>query len=98
MNYDALLRPIIRIDPREELILKLQRDMKLLKNENRFLRDQLEFPQREKPRFPLPNTAERFQKRIQNGERGINYLHWRRNPSTILQPWGHPASGVHLLR
>jgi len=38
--------------------------MKLLRQENRFLRDQLEFPHREKPRFPLPNTADGFQRRL----------------------------------
>ena len=38
-------RPTIRIDPREELILKLQRELKVLRNENVFLRQQLEFPQ-----------------------------------------------------
>nr|CAB3259002.1 kinesin-like protein KIF12 [Phallusia mammillata] len=51
-------KPVVRIDPREELILKLQREMKLLRQENHFLRNQLEFPQREKPRFPHPNTAD----------------------------------------
>nr|XP_018667191.1 kinesin-like protein KIF12 [Ciona intestinalis] len=51
-------KPVIRIDPREELILKLQREMKLLKQENLFLRDQLEFPHREKPKFPKPNTVD----------------------------------------
>lgn len=48
--------------------MKLQREMKLLKQENRFLRDELEFPHREKPRFPIPNTADGFQKRILNGK------------------------------
>jgi len=49
----------VKIDPREELILKLQREMKLLKQENHFLRKELDFPQREKPRFPHPGTADK---------------------------------------
>ena len=60
-----LIRPVIRIDPREQLILKLQHEMNLLKQENKFLRSQLDFPQRDKPRFPHPNSAEEFQKRLQ---------------------------------
>ncbi|XP_076803664.1 kinesin-like protein KIF12 isoform X2 [Clavelina lepadiformis] len=58
-------KPVIRIDPREQLILKLQHEMNLLKQENKFLRSQLDFPQRDKPRFPHPNSAEEFQKRLQ---------------------------------
>lgn len=45
------------MDPREELILKLQREMNLIKQENVFLRNQLQFPQREKPRFPVPDPT-----------------------------------------
>ena len=48
--------------------------MKLLRQENRFLRDQLEFPHRDKPRFPLPNTAEEFKRRPQNGKNISTYF------------------------
>ncbi|XP_039257919.2 kinesin-like protein KIF12 [Styela clava] len=51
-------KPVVRMDPREALILKLQRDMNLIKEENVFLRRQLQFPHRDKPKYPRPGTME----------------------------------------
>ncbi|XP_038074712.1 kinesin-II 85 kDa subunit-like isoform X2 [Patiria miniata] len=37
-------KPVVRMDPREKLILSLKREVKLLRNENIYLRQRLEFP------------------------------------------------------
>ncbi|KAJ8312603.1 hypothetical protein KUTeg_009976 [Tegillarca granosa] len=37
-------KPIVKMDPREKLIMSLKREVKALRNENVYLRQQLEFP------------------------------------------------------
>ncbi|XP_072044645.1 uncharacterized protein [Amphiura filiformis] len=37
-------KPVVRMDPREKLILSLKREVKLLRNENHYLRERLKFP------------------------------------------------------
>lgn len=41
-------KPVIKMDPREKLILSLKREIKILRNENHYLREQLEFPSKPK--------------------------------------------------
>ncbi|XP_021373160.1 kinesin-like protein KIF12 isoform X2 [Mizuhopecten yessoensis] len=41
-------KPLIKMDPREKLIMSLKREIKILRNENQYLRQQLEFPEKTK--------------------------------------------------
>ncbi|KAI0208840.1 Kinesin-like protein KIF12 [Lamellibrachia satsuma] len=44
-------KPVVKMDPREQLIMSLKREIKILRQENHYLRQQLEFPV--KPRGQL---------------------------------------------
>ncbi|XP_033627978.1 kinesin-like protein KIF3A [Asterias rubens] len=51
-------KPVIRMDPREKLILSLKREVKLLRNENSYLKNRLEFPSPIKPSPMRRNDTE----------------------------------------
>ncbi|XP_022095789.1 kinesin heavy chain-like [Acanthaster planci] len=51
-------KPVVRMDPRERLILSLKREVKLLRNENLYLRQRLEFPKSVKPSVRRNDTEE----------------------------------------
>ncbi|XP_052073544.1 kinesin-like protein KIF12 isoform X5 [Mytilus californianus] len=58
-------KPVIKMDPREKLILSLKREIKILRNENHYLREQLEFPA--KPKGDLQkNNDEKFMKMVKD--------------------------------
>lgn len=58
-------KPVIKMDPREKLILSLKREIKILRNENHYLREQLEFPA--KPKGDLQkNNDEKFLKLVKD--------------------------------
>ncbi|XP_045172433.2 uncharacterized protein LOC123534316 isoform X3 [Mercenaria mercenaria] len=48
-------KPVIKMDPREKLILSLKREIKVLRNENHYLRQQTGIPTKVKPK-PKPNN------------------------------------------
>ncbi|XP_061189887.1 kinesin-like protein KIF12 isoform X3 [Saccostrea echinata] len=54
-------KPIVKMDPREKLILSLKREIKILRNENIYLRQQLEFPAKPKGELQKSND-EKFMK------------------------------------
>nr|XP_022337125.1 kinesin-like protein KIF12 isoform X12 [Crassostrea virginica] len=54
-------KPIVKMDPREKLILSLKREVKILRNENVYLRQQLEFPAKPKGELQKSND-EKFMK------------------------------------
>eukprot|EP00105_Crassostrea_gigas_P039374 XP_019923522.1 PREDICTED: kinesin-like protein KIF12 isoform X9 [Crassostrea gigas] len=54
-------KPIVKMDPREKLILSLKREIKILRNENGYLRQQLEFPAKPKGELQKSND-EKFMK------------------------------------
>ncbi|XP_056020727.1 kinesin-like protein KIF12 isoform X6 [Ostrea edulis] len=54
-------KPIVKMDPREKLILSLKREIKILRNENIYLRQQLEFPAKPKGDLQKSND-EKFMK------------------------------------
>lgn len=58
-------KPVVKMDPREKLILSLKREIKILRNENHYLREQLEFPA--KPKGDLQkNNDEKFMKMVKD--------------------------------
>ncbi|XP_062588014.1 uncharacterized protein LOC134249696 isoform X1 [Saccostrea cucullata] len=58
-------KPIVKMDPREKLILSLKREIKILRNENIYLRQQLEFPAKPKGELQKSND-EKFMKFLKN--------------------------------
>ncbi|XP_074641456.1 uncharacterized protein LOC141899193 [Tubulanus polymorphus] len=56
-------KPVIKMDPREKLILTLKRELKILRSENHYLRQQLNFPEKPKGRLQKEND-EQFHKLI----------------------------------
>ncbi|XP_064619156.1 kinesin-II 95 kDa subunit-like isoform X7 [Lineus longissimus] len=61
-------KPIVKMDPREKLILTLKRELKILRQENHYLRQQLNFP--EKPRGKLQKeNDEQFLKLMKQNAR-----------------------------
>ncbi|XP_064612228.1 kinesin-like protein KIF12 [Liolophura sinensis] len=48
-------KPVVKMDPREKLILTLKREIKVLRNENHYLRQQLEFPAKPKGQLQKEN-------------------------------------------
>ncbi|XP_064619151.1 uncharacterized protein LOC135482748 isoform X2 [Lineus longissimus] len=64
-------KPIVKMDPREKLILTLKRELKILRQENHYLRQQLNFP--EKPRGKLQKeNDEQFLKLMKQNARKSN--------------------------
>ncbi|XP_071848159.1 uncharacterized protein [Apostichopus japonicus] len=61
-------KPVVRMDPREKLILSLKREVKLLRAENQYLRQRIEYPAQE-PEVQMGITKERP---LQSGKGGQN--------------------------
>ncbi|ESO97867.1 hypothetical protein LOTGIDRAFT_103786, partial [Lottia gigantea] len=61
-------KPVIKMDPREKLILSLKREVKVLRNENHYLRQQLEFPAKPKGQLQKEND-EKFMTFMKEQER-----------------------------
>ncbi|XP_033747894.1 kinesin-like protein KIN-14R isoform X4 [Pecten maximus] len=60
-------KPLIKMDPREKLIMSLKREIKILRNENQYLRQQLEFP--EKTKAAMQNESdEKYKKFLKDQE------------------------------
>ncbi|KAK3083515.1 hypothetical protein FSP39_024535, partial [Pinctada imbricata] len=60
-------KPVVKMDPREKLILSLKREIKILRNENVYLRQQLEFPAKPKGALQKEND-EKFMKFLKQGK------------------------------
>ncbi|KAL5015949.1 hypothetical protein ScPMuIL_005538 [Solemya velum] len=54
-------KPVVKMDPREKLIVNLKKEIKVLRNENIYLRQQLEFPAKPKEHLQKEND-EKFLK------------------------------------
>ncbi|XP_041349655.1 uncharacterized protein LOC121368954 isoform X2 [Gigantopelta aegis] len=69
-------KPAIKMDPREKLILSLKREIKILRNENHYLRQQLEFPAKPKGQLQKENDEKfmKFIKEQQQKESGLNEM------------------------
>ncbi|KAL3857944.1 hypothetical protein ACJMK2_012569 [Sinanodonta woodiana] len=61
-------KPVVKMDPREKLILSLKREIKVLKNENHYLRQQLDFPAKPKGQLARQNE-ESYVKLLQDKEK-----------------------------
>ncbi|KAK3594778.1 hypothetical protein CHS0354_030719 [Potamilus streckersoni] len=61
-------KPVVKMDPREKLILSLKREIKVLKNENHYLRQQLDFPAKPKGQLARQND-ENYVKLMQEKEK-----------------------------
>ncbi|XP_067673058.1 uncharacterized protein [Haliotis asinina] len=66
-------KPTVKMDPREKLILSLKREIKILRNENHYLRQQLEFPAKPKGQLQKENDEKfmKFMKEQQQKESGL---------------------------
>ncbi|KAK7505912.1 hypothetical protein BaRGS_00002634, partial [Batillaria attramentaria] len=66
-------KPTVKMDPREKLILSLKREIKVLRNENHYLRQQLEFPAKPKGQLQKENDEKfmKFMKEQKEKESGL---------------------------
>ncbi|XP_055957689.1 kinesin-like protein KIF12 [Patella vulgata] len=66
-------KPIVKMDPREKLILSLKREIKILRNENHYLRQQMDFPAKPKGQLQKENDEKfmSFMKEQQRKESGL---------------------------
>ncbi|KAL8613977.1 hypothetical protein ACOMHN_023212 [Nucella lapillus] len=66
-------KPTVKMDPREKLIMNLKREIKVLRNENHYLRQQLDFPAKPKGQLQKENDEKfmKFMKEQKDKECGI---------------------------
>ncbi|XP_025090742.1 kinesin-like protein KIF12 isoform X2 [Pomacea canaliculata] len=66
-------KPTVKMDPREKLIMSLKREIKILRNENHYLRQQLDFPAKPKGQLQKENDEKfmKFMKEQKEKETGL---------------------------
>ncbi|XP_076434848.1 kinesin-like protein KIF12 [Babylonia areolata] len=66
-------KPTVKMDPREKLIMNLKREIKVLRSENHYLRQQLDFPAKPKGQLQKENDEKfmKFMKEQKEKETGL---------------------------